>query len=353
MVHAAAATHSHLLKKDHLKGLLRKLAKEYRLVAPVRNRHGDVLFTVIDDLDAAEIELSEPPQNSLKQFFLPQQERLYTYTASPEGYDFRPAQPTIPPTVYFGVHPCDLSAVLYMDVVFSRRQRDPFYLRRRQGSVLIGVNCNSPSPNCFCNATGSGPFLEMGSDLQLTDLGDRFLVETGRAPGQALIERWQGFFSPSADKDRAAHYQTFLEARGRFSRQVHVEQAIRQLEADAVPDEIFAELSLRCQDCGGCAYLCPTCTCFTISDQQLDAASGQRLRSWDACTFAGFTSMAGGHNPVQAKTGAIRQRFTHKLRDDVRQNGRPSCVGCGRCVSICFGGTDIVRFVERVCQGSL
>jgi len=353
MPHTSELADSHLLKKDHLKGFLRKLAKEYRLVAPVRNRHSDVLFTVIDDLDAAEIELNEPPQNSLKQFFLPQQERLYTYTTSPEGYDFQPIPTSIPPTVYFGVHPCDLSAVLYMDVVFSRRQRDPFYLRRRQGSVLIGINCNSPAPKCFCNATGSGPFIEMGSDLQLTDLGDRFLVEAGRTSGHGLIERWQGFFAAATDKDRAARYQAFLEARGRFSRQVHVEQAIRRLEADAVPDEVFAELSLRCQDCGGCAYLCPTCTCFTISDQPLDAISGQRLRSWDACTFAGFTAMAGGHNPVQAKTEAIRQRFTHKLRDDVRLTGRPSCVGCGRCVGICFGGTDIVRFVERACQGSL
>ncbi|HIJ91083.1 MAG TPA: 4Fe-4S dicluster domain-containing protein [Deltaproteobacteria bacterium] len=344
---------SHLLKKDHLKGFLRKLAKEYRLVAPVRNRHGDVLFSEINDLDTAKIELGEPPQNSLKQFLLPQQEQLYTYMVTPEGYDFSPTRTTIPPTVYFGVHSCDLSAVLYMDVVFSRRQRDPFYLRRRHGSVLIGINCNTPSPNCFCNATGSGPFVEMGSDLQLTDLGDRFLVETGRAPGQALVQRWQRFFSSPTDKDREARYQAFLEARGRFTRQVHVEQAIRRLTTDTVPEEVWEELSLRCQDCGGCAYLCPTCTCFTINDQQLDATSGLRLRSWDACTFRGFTAMAGGHNPVQPKTGAIRQRFQHKLRDDVRLNGRPSCVGCGRCVGACFGGTDIVRFVDRACQGIL
>ncbi|MFZ5776415.1 MAG: 4Fe-4S dicluster domain-containing protein [Thermodesulfobacteriota bacterium] len=347
------ASDTSILKKDHLKGFLRKLAKDHRLVAPIRNRHGDVLFSVIDDLDAAEIELVEPPQNSLKQFFLPQREVLHHYTTGPEGYGFTPAPADIPPTVYFGVHPCDLSALLYMDVVFTRRSRDPFYLRRRQSSVLIGVNCNTPAANCFCNATGSGPFLELGSDLQFTDLGDRFLVETGRIPGQALLERWQRFFSPAGDKDRAARYQAFLEARGRFQRQVHVEQAIRRLENGQVPERAWEELSLRCQDCGGCAYLCPTCTCFTISDLATDATSGQRLRSWDACTFAGFTAMAGGHNPVRPTTQAIRQRFTHKLRDDVRLNGRPSCVGCGRCVGACFGGTDIVRFVELACAGIL
>jgi ferredoxin len=49
---------------------------------------------------------------------------------------------------------------------------------------------------------------------------------------------------------------------------------------------------------------------------------------------------------VNRDTQAIRQRFLHKLLYDVNTHGRPSCVGCGRCVDICFGGTDIVRFLD-------
>jgi ferredoxin len=60
--------------------------------------------------------------------------------------------------------------------------------------------------------------------------------------------------------------------------------------------------------------------------------------------------MAGGHNPVDSNTHAIRKRFLHKLLHDVQKHGRPSCVGCGRCVGMCFGGTDIVRFINMVCE---
>ncbi len=336
----------YILKKDHLISFLRKLKKEYRLVAPVKNYHGDTLFAEIETLDIKEMDLDNQPQNSIKQFLFPQQEALFTYKASDGEYEFQPIEAKTPPTIYFGVRSCDISAILYMDVIFSQKYKDPHYLAKRMNSVLIGLNCNAPFENCFCNATKSGPFLEFGSALQLTDLGDRFLVETGRAQGDELINQWPQFFSPAKADDTKEQYQLFLEARGSFKRQVHVDQAIKRLANKEVPEAVWANLSLRCQDCGGCAYVCPTCTCFTITDQPRTAFEGERLRSWDACTFSGFTAMAGGNNPVDKKSQAIRQRFMHKLHYDVQKHGRPSCIGCGRCVGICFGGTDILRFID-------
>jgi len=336
----------YILKKDHLISFLRKLKKEYRLVAPVKNYHGDTLFAEIETLDIHEMDLDNQPQNSIKQFLFPQQETLFTYRAMDCEYEFQPVAADERPTIYFGVRSCDISAILYMDVIFSQKYKDPHYLAKRMNSVLIGLNCNAPFENCFCNATKSGPFLEFGSALQLTDLGDRFLVETGRAKGDALVEQWPQFFSHAKEEDTKEQYQLFLEARGSFKRQVHVDQTIKRLANNEVPESVWASLSLRCQDCGGCAYVCPTCTCFTVTDLPRTEFEGERLRSWDACTFSGFTAMAGGHNPVDKKSQAIRQRFMHKLHFDVQKHGRPSCVGCGRCVGICFGGTDILRFID-------
>lgn len=339
----------YILKKDHLPSLLRRLMKDYRLVAPVKNGPGDTLFSVIETIDQAAIDLTAQPQSSIKPFFFPQQEVLFDYhCADSSSYEFsQRAEPQ--PTVFFGVRSCDLSAVLYMDVIFSKRNRDLSYFQKRDASVLISLACNEPFANCFCNATKSGPFLEYGFDLQFTDLDDRFLVESGRAKGEEIISRFQPFFTPASEPDAKAQYQAFLEARSHFKQQVHVDQAIKRLTSGPISDEIWSSLSLRCQDCGGCAYVCPTCTCFTITDQPTSPSAGTRLRSWDACTFAGFTRMTGGHNPVDSRRQAVKQRFLHKLLYDVQDHGRPSCVGCGRCVGICFGGVDIIRFITMAC----
>lgn len=341
----------YILKKDHLKSFLRKLTKEYRLVAPVLNPHGDTMFTPIEAIDDQDIDLVNQPQNSIKPFFFPQNETICTYSAkSPGDYRIREAELQTEPSIFFGIRPCDLNAILYMDVIFQRDAKDPFYLRRRKTSLLIGLNCNKPFPNCFCNATKSGPYMEYGSDLQFTDLGDRYLVEVGRALGRKILDRWQQFFTEASSADSDARYQAFLESRGAFSRQIHVDQAIKRIKDNAVNDDVWSFLSQRCQDCGGCTFVCPTCTCFNITDQPTSDTEGLRIRSWDACTFSGFTRMAGDHNPVLRSTGAIKQRFMHKLHYDVIDHGRPSCVGCGRCVGICFGGTDIVRFINLSCQ---
>lgn len=339
----------YILKKDHLNSLLRRLMKEYRLVAPVKNPHGDTLFSVIDSIDQSHIDLSSQPQGSIKPFLFPQQEVLFDYKHS-EATDYHfEHTPTSTPTAFFAVRSCDLSAVLYMDVIFSQKRRDPYYFEKRNEAIIISLACNEPFANCFCNATKTGPFLEYGFDLQLTDLSDRFMVETGRAKGCEIVKRFQHFFEPAEERDSKAQYQAFLEARSHFKQQVHVEQAIKRLAREPIPNEVWEGLSLRCQDCGGCAYLCPTCTCFTITDQATSASSGRRIRSWDACTFSGFTRMAGGHNPIDSRTHSVRQRFLHKLKFDVQEHGRPSCVGCGRCVGICFGGVDIIRFINTAC----
>lgn len=349
-----------ILHKDHLLPLLRKLGKQYRLVGPVRNRFGDTLYIEITDLDRVEIDLRHQPQNSLKSFFFPQTEPLASYIvdtepASPSRlYSFHPLLPENRPTLYFGVRSCDLFAVLYMDLIFlGGKHRDIYYEQRRRGAVFVSLGCNEPFANCFCNATKNGPFLEFGFDLQLTDLGpgrNSYFVEAGKANGVNIINKWAHFFTVSTKEDRRFQYQAALEARSLFKQFVHVDLACRELEKGNEPTEVLTDFSQRCQDCGGCAFICPTCTCFSIIDQMREQDSGERIRSWDACTFAGFTRMAGDHNPVDMRRHRIRKRFFHKLKHDVRKHGRPSCVGCGRCVDMCFGGVDILRFINAITE---
>lgn len=338
-----------ILHKDHLPGFLRKLGKSARLVAPVKNHYGDTLFTEIESIDRQKIDLENQPQTSAKPFLLPQREVLFRYQE--DGHLFSEVNEATP-MVLFGLRSCDLAAILYLDVIFLGETKDPYYRKRRENTLLISLACNDPFDNCFCLAAKSGPCLEFGFDLQFTDLGDRFFVETGRAGGERLIEEWPLFFRPATAEDDKARYQARLEAQGRFKRRVLLEEAARHLEAGLVPESVWESLSGRCQDCGGCAYLCPTCTCYQLTDSPDGKGGGERLRLWDACTFAGFTVMAGGHNPVDMRRERIKRRFTHKLRDDVRRHGRSSCVGCGRCVGMCFGGVDMIRFIDLATENT-
>lgn len=336
-----------ILPKDNLIPLLRKLKKEARLIAPVKNTYGDTLFTEIPDLDSTAIDLVNQPQSSLKPFLLPQQETLARYSIKEEEYAFTSPE-TEQTTIYFGVRSCDLTAVLYMDLIFSKPSRDSNYYARRNQSLIITLGCNNPFPNCFCEATGSGPYLEYGYGLQLIDLGDCYFVSAGRKKGADLLDKWGYFFREVEEDDRKIRYQLFLEARGKFSRNVQVAHACRRLQKHPVPDTIWETLSRRCYDCGGCAYVCPTCTCFSVDDMILNETEGLRLRSWDACTSSGFTRMTGGHNPVDRRRHALKRRFLHKLKDDFALHGKVSCTGCGRCIDICFGGVDITTFIDLV-----
>ncbi len=334
-----------ILPKDNLIPLLRKLSKDARLVAPVKNDHGDTLFTAISDLDTTEIDLANQPQASLKPFFLPQQETLAHYQISEDTYQFI-APKAAEDTIFFGVRSCDLTALLYMDLIFSKPAKDTSYYDRRSHSLIITLGCNQPFANCFCEATNSGPYLEYGYGLQFIDLGDRYSIQAGRGKGADLLKKWGYFFCEVQEEDQRIRYQLFLEARGQFNRNIQLAHACHKLQKEEVPEEIWEQLAERCYDCGGCAYVCPTCTCFSVDDKPQSRDSGIRVRSWDACTSGGFTRMAGGHNPVDRSRHALKRRFLHKLKYDFASHGKASCTGCGRCVDICFGGVDITRFID-------
>ena len=94
-----------------------------------------------------------------------------TRKGRPEETDGRPLPKML------GVRPCDLAALELLDRHFLQRpEPDPWYARRRQGLLLIGVDCSHPADTCFCVSTGDGPALASGFDLGLSEIEDGFLV---------------------------------------------------------------------------------------------------------------------------------------------------------------------------------
>ena len=80
------------------------------------------------------------------------------------------------------------------------------------------------------------------------------------------------------------------------------------------------------------------------------AVAGERVRTWDNCQFPDFTMHTSGHNPRDSTGARLRQRVSHKFLYFDENLDMPQCTGCGRCITECPVGIDIVK-VEVMEEG--
>jgi len=104
--------------------------------------------------------------------------------------------------------------------------------------------------------------------------------------------------------------------------------------------DTWDELAIPCVNCGVCTFVCPTCHCFDVTDEE-HKGKGARLRTWDSCQFALFTRHSSGHNPRPTGKDRLRQRTLHKFRYFPETHKQMLCVGCGRCIVECPAGIDL------------
>ena len=330
-----AMTKTYNLNKNHLSFWLRRLKTTHELIAPVRDASGDIVLTEISQLH--EIALDGPAlMPSPKEFLLPQNEQLFCY--SEEGIEEALNKRK---RIIFGVRPCDVSAIGILDRFYLEQEEDTYYAARRRNTVIISIACNQPDPTCFCLGLGTGPFLKTGFDLQLTDLGDRFVVEAGNDTGTALIKDFSHLFTESTSPDAEDLFETRLMSQSRFEKMINLEQVRKRIRAGTVSNAFWESVALRCFECGGCVYSCPVCTCFNVVDRPYTEDTGKRFRIWDTCMFKGFSRMAGGTVPAQNMRERTKRWYHHKLVHWPDQFGTFGCVGCGRCAVACPGTIDM------------
>jgi ferredoxin len=194
----------------------------------------------------------------------------------------------------------------------------------------------------------TGPAARTGFDLQLMDLGEELLAVAGSLRGEAL------FRHPIFRKATAAHVTRRREILGtvrkRFKRATSwYAGTVHLITTDQVGEATWERIGNRCLECGGCSYMCPTCTCFTVTERQTGPADFERVRLWDACALGGFTRMAGGFNPRKAAHDRRNRRFFRKLAHYfIQRELSVACVGCGRCVEVCHGDIGMPNVVEIV-----
>ena len=232
------------------------------------------------------------------------QDVLFHWNGNERTYEARPGTEDGRPTVLFGIRPCDVAALSYLDEFYLGEYADLNYSRRREALTIVAVNCTQPGKTCFCAATQTGPFARSGYDLLLTPDGDTCWVECATARGEALIAQGAPFFRsvPTADL-KARQLMLEEQCRAAFPPLPDMSDA-RNALLRGFHHPLWDELTPTCIACTGCTAVCPTCTCFQFNEERLSPTSGRRVRVKDSCQAPGFTRNAGGHNP-RSKAGAV------------------------------------------------
>ena len=330
------------ITQNALARFISRLSQHIAVHAPV-TADGVTAFQRIDD--AAQIALDyhnavAPP----KRLLFPQTETLFAYSRNGGANAAEPEQAV--QRVIFGIRPCDARSVTLLDRVFGGDIGDPYYLGKRAQTTLIGLTCAAPGGNCFCASVGGSPAGTDGLDLLLTPYDAGFFAEVVTEKGAALITEHAELFSESRPEERERCAAVKTQAAQRIRRHVAVSEIPAALDA-LFSQAIWSDVSRACVGCSICAFLCPTCHCFDMQDENF-GDNGVRVRVWDACANPEYTLHASGHNPRPGRMHRLRNRMYHKYSYFPKKYGEIACVGCGRCVTHCPVNIDIVDVLRQI-----
>jgi sulfhydrogenase subunit beta (sulfur reductase) len=285
--------------------------------------------------------------HSWKQFFHVADERLFTLRRSKHGPVLTPEPVAAPKLALVGARACDLAAVAVQDrILRDGPHADERYAARRSNVFVLAVNCTSAADTCFCASMGTGPAVRAAYDLALTELIDagpqRFLLDVGSAAGGDIVHELALRVAPETDT---------IEAQARVE---DTAQQMRTFDASSVRDVLLEQLehphwsavAERCLACGNCTLVCPTCFCSTTIEVAHVSGETERRRQLDSC-FTHEASYLHGGEVRSSIRSRYRQWLTHKLATWFDQFGSSGCVGCGRCVTWCPVGIDLVAEVAK------
>ena len=280
-----------------------------------------------------------------KKLLLPPRETTFTFDPN-KGYQDLLADAN-KPMVLFGVHSYDIYGMNILDRVFAQaKYPDPYFIARRKATAVIGVDFVPDE----MHAAGSmnADFVDHGFDLFLSDIGDHYLVLVGTSRGDDMVVMSGCLMKPPTEADFAEYKARSKNRRSAYKTNLKLEDLPEILEME-YHSKAWDEFGKKCLSCGSCSMVCPTCYCFDVCDEvDLGSRAGRRIRTWDSCLLRTHALVAGGENFREERSSRVKFRFYHKQRGFVAEYGRPSCVGCGRCVAVCPAQINIITVIETI-----
>jgi len=333
-----------VISKVNIGKILNDWNQQYTVLVPSREG-GVAAFVRWDGSDTSFLDWYRNTVESVKANFLPPVEEMFSFKKTDDGYEIEMPAPVEQKQLIFGVRPCDARALSIVDMSFRDAYQDPYYLSKRNNTVLIGMGCTNPYDSCFCTSLGIGPAETKDVDLMLTDIGDKFLIEQISQAGMELISATGGLEEASeADEAKAAEVKK--KSYSKVTRSIETENIQERLLACFENKDYWENVSGKCVSCGICTLLCPTCYCFDINDEMVKK-EGTRYRSCDSCAFSIYTKMP-MENPREEKWRRVRQKVCHKYEFYPMNYDVIACTGCGRCIRMCPVNWDVTQTLESL-----
>ncbi|HID25336.1 MAG TPA: (4Fe-4S)-binding protein [Thermoplasmata archaeon] len=335
----------HILSKENLPKFVNSLISKQTVFAPVDDNNV-TLFKQIKNFEEINLDFCNsevPPKNLL----FPQTETLFKFKPGPKG-KVESLENKDEKRVIFGIRPCDAKSLFILDHVFKGDYEDPYYLKKRENTVLVGLSCKEPALNCFCTSFDDSPASSKHVDVLLTDVDDKYYVEITSEKGKKLVQETSKLFKPAEKGDEEKKKTVEKKAVNMISRQQKTDEIVEKLDK-IFENPFWKKIAFKCIGCGICTYLCPTCHCFDIQDETM-FTDGARVRVWDTCMRSEYTLQASGYNPRPTRVNRVRNRIYHKYNYYPKNFGVIACVGCGRCIDLCPVNIDIIDVITQAAE---
>jgi sulfhydrogenase subunit beta (sulfur reductase) len=229
------------IAKRDVAGWIAALLRHAEVIAPVAAHGGDVAFAPIASPEQVLFEFSntlQPP----KEYVLPQTDPLLVMRRNGNGVEIEPVRDDRPRLI-FNIRSCDATGFSFLHRMHASDLPDGAYLARAGNLTLVSLACSVPCELGFCTCCDAGPFLEKGTDVQLTDLGGSLLAEPLSAKGHALLSEAADLFRPARPEELRQRVELEEEAKKRFGEETcHFASAMRRVSTGRVADQLWGAM---------------------------------------------------------------------------------------------------------------